>query len=154
MTPELAAYVVKNYVLPMFEHDPQQKKARKPSASQKRSRIPSLAQGTIHEDLKLTSTLFDEVNELRSYQQGMKEAIQEARYERDLLKKQLRKLTLENRHLRQTIATQQAQLLKEEKLKHSQNQINDQMHRWIEDLSELTLMSEQMRRRVEIEYRT
>lgn len=116
----MAAYVVKNYVLPMFEQDPKPLAKRKQSAKS-RSRIPSLAQGNIHGDLKLTSTLFDEVNELRSYQQGMKEAIEKAHYERDLLKKQLRRLVLENKDLRQTISILQAQLVTQEKDKHSQN---------------------------------
>jgi hypothetical protein len=52
VTPELAAQIVKQYVLPMFDVDKKCKKKKLPSTS-------------VFGDLKLTETLYNELKEIK-----------------------------------------------------------------------------------------
>lgn len=71
VTPELAAQIVKQYVLPMFDSDPRKGLKKKPLTRKDHLQMiknPTKAKGTtIFDDLKLTETLYDELTKLRTH---------------------------------------------------------------------------------------
>lgn len=114
MTPELAAQVVKHFVLPMFDTDYKKGLRRKYGRMQAATVGPSLGSmmkqpampsgttggkdaqtglGTVLGDLKLTEHLSNELEEVRNKFDTMHEALEKATLERDSYKK---KFTLLN----------------------------------------------------------
>ena len=106
VTPELAAQVVKHFVLPMFDTDYKKGLRRKygrmqaatvgPNMkAQNKSSLSSMAGGsdltgalgTVMGDLKLTEHLSNELEEVRNKFDSMHEALEQAKLERDAYKK-------------------------------------------------------------------
>ena len=104
MTPELAAQVVKHFVLPMFDTDYKKGLRRKYGRMQAATMGPSMAasrqapvasvsgasdfnMGTVLGDLKLTEHLSNELEEVKNKFESMHEDLEKATLERDSYKK-------------------------------------------------------------------
>lgn len=73
ITPELAAQIVKHFILPMFDR----KTAR------------STASSSVYNELKLSDQLQQQMQELKSKFDGMQEESEQLAHERDIARKEL-----------------------------------------------------------------
>jgi hypothetical protein len=75
--PEIAAKVVKNYILPMFESEARSKHDTQRSETYGHRRNFSLEQGTVYSELKLSKQIMSLESKLSSMSQSIKDSVQE-----------------------------------------------------------------------------
>jgi hypothetical protein len=99
VTPELAAQIVKHFIIPMFDSDVKKGLRKKYGAmmstqqpANKKAGGPSEFEPTILGDLKLTDNLSTQLSKVRNEVDDITERCEATQYERDQLKKQLNKL--------------------------------------------------------------
>jgi len=132
VTPELAAQVVKHFVLPMFDTDYKKGLRRKYGRLQAATISTSLATpksfaeplkamgdivpGTVMGDLKLTEHLSNELEEVRNKFDAMHEALEKATLERDHYKKKFILLSSRQLETKREIGVLRAQLERQVKM--------------------------------------
>lgn len=94
VTPELAAQIVKNFVLPMFEHSKFKK-----------------SKGTIYSDLKLTEVLQESLEDLKGRFNFIEHSLLTVTQEKQLLTKELKQQKIKNSKSSQKISLLRQQLL-------------------------------------------
>lgn len=134
MTPELAAQVVKHFVLPMFDTDYKRGLRRKYGRLQAgliggvnvqkavqdkveaTQGIESAMPGTVLGDLKLTEHLSNELEEVRGKFDSLNEALEKASLERDNYKKKFAVLTNKYLNMKKLMDSQRSQLERQIKI--------------------------------------
>ena len=134
MTPELAAQVVKHFVLPMFDTDHKRGLRRKYGRLQAgliggvnvqkavqdkveaTQGIESAMPGTVLGDLKLTEHLSNELEEVRGKFDSLNEALEKASLERDNYKKKFAVLTNKYLNMKKLMDSQRSQLERQIKI--------------------------------------
>jgi hypothetical protein len=76
ITPEIAAFVVKNYLLPMFDKESKRSDRNKRAADHGRKTTNDDEENTVYEELKLSEKLQIEIYALREDSQNLREQIE------------------------------------------------------------------------------
>jgi hypothetical protein len=101
ISPELAAKIVKHYILPMFESDGKKRLKKQYNRMQgmakshaKQFKIPSSGEksGSVYGELKLSEQLHNELDVIRFQVDSLKEELEDSLYEKDSMQKQLSEL--------------------------------------------------------------
>jgi len=131
VTPELAAQIVKNFILPMFESED------KKSLSLKYNKMQGMAASkvrkfkfagggeaskSVYGELKLSEKLAEELESVRDHVNSMNEFLEEARYERDTFKRELDQVTLKLQIKVKEVETQKREIM-QMRLLNQQTQI-------------------------------
>ena len=89
VTPELAAQIVKHFVIPMFDSDNKKMLRAKYKGMAATGNPDGQYGGTILGDLKLTTILSTQLEEIKSQVDSYQEKIEEVEAERDMYKKEI-----------------------------------------------------------------
>ena len=164
VTPELAAQVVKHFVLPMFDTDHKRGLRRKygrlqagliggvnvQKAVQDKVEATQVTEsalpGTVLGDLKLTEHLSNELEEVRGKFDSLNEALEKASLERDNYKKKFAVLTNKYLNMKKLMDSQRSQLERQIKINMGLELKMNQKMSEQEQLIRITVVSEQMRK--------
>lgn len=165
VTPELAAQVVKHFVLPMFDTDHKKGLRRKygrmqagmiggtglPKALTEKvdvsKGVQSAMPGTVLGDLKLTEHLSNELEEVRNKFDAMHEALEKASLERDTYKKKFIIVNSKYLNMKKEIDSLRFQLERQIKVNMGYELKLTQKINESEQLINISLVSEQFRKK-------
>ena len=156
ISPELAAQIVKNYILPMFESDGKRALKSKynrmqgiASAGKPKFKLQPNADGsqTVYGELKLSEKLFAELDVIRDEVNGLKEQLEESTYQRDVLTTKVDELHQELHEKQKQIEDQKGQIM-HMRLHHHQTLVKcEQIIRSSQALTDFVGVSERYRKR-------